>query len=166
MHCKAMSEIPWTGAVKLEHGPISDSGGKKGAGLGYNKEMLGLPVGVTTLNGPGELLRSVSGSFHKFVSCAHDICVTVADNVCKSRIKLLLIRSLLQLQTAYGMIDRDMAEKTWAMGDAFTMADCAAAPPLFYANKVLPFGDAATFDVRIRIRVRRWTPAEGLHAAI
>ena len=45
------------------------------------------------------------------------------------------------LQTALGMIDRDMAGKTWAMGDAFTMADCAAAPPLFYANKVLPFGD-------------------------
>jgi glutathione S-transferase len=44
-----------------------------------------------------------------------------------------------QLQTAYGMIDREMAAKTWAMGDAFTMADCAAAPALFYANKVLPF---------------------------
>ena len=56
-----------------------------------------------------------------------------------------------QLQTAYGMIDRDMATRTWAMGDAFTMADCAAAPPLFYANKMLPFGDthwnvAAYFD--------------------
>jgi glutathione S-transferase len=37
------------------------------------------------------------------------------------------------------MIDREMAAKTWAMGDAFTMADCAAAPALFYANKVLPF---------------------------
>ena len=27
------------------------------------------------------------------------------------------------------------------MGDIFTMADCAAAPALFYANLVLPFGD-------------------------
>ena len=27
------------------------------------------------------------------------------------------------------------------MGDAFTMADCAAAPALFYADKVLPFTD-------------------------
>lgn len=33
-----------------------------------------------------------------------------------------------QLHTAYGMIDGEMATKTWAMGDAFTMADCAAAP--------------------------------------
>jgi glutathione S-transferase len=43
--------------------------------------------------------------------------------------------------TALGMIDRDMANKTWAMGETFTMADCAAAPALFYADKVMPFGD-------------------------
>jgi len=44
------------------------------------------------------------------------------------------------LQTALGMIDHDMATKTWVMGDGFTMADCAAAPPLFYANMLMPFG--------------------------
>ena len=46
------------------------------------------------------------------------------------------------LTTAYAMIEHDMATRTWAMGDAFSMADCAAAPALFYANKVMPFGDA------------------------
>jgi glutathione S-transferase len=45
------------------------------------------------------------------------------------------------LQTACGMIDQEMATKTWAMGDAFSMADCAAAPSLFYANMVTPLGD-------------------------
>lgn len=45
------------------------------------------------------------------------------------------------LQTACGMIDQEMAAKTWAMGAAFSMADCAAAPALFYANLVMPFGD-------------------------
>jgi glutathione S-transferase len=45
------------------------------------------------------------------------------------------------LQTAYGMIDQEMGTKTWAMGDAFSMADCAAAPAMFYANLVMPFGD-------------------------
>ena len=44
------------------------------------------------------------------------------------------------LALAYGMIERDMAGKTWAMGEAFTLADCAAAPALYYANAVLPFG--------------------------
>jgi glutathione S-transferase len=39
------------------------------------------------------------------------------------------------------MVDREMAAKTWAIGDKFTMADCAAAPALFYANKVLLLGE-------------------------
>ena len=43
------------------------------------------------------------------------------------------------LQIAYGMIERDMAARTWAAGDAFSMADCAAAPALFYANQLMPF---------------------------
>ncbi len=45
------------------------------------------------------------------------------------------------LRTAYGMIEQGMDAKTWAMGDDFTMADCAAAPALAYADMVLPFGD-------------------------
>jgi glutathione S-transferase len=48
-----------------------------------------------------------------------------------------------QVRTAYDLIERDLdgktGVKTWAMGDTFTMADCAAAPALFYADKVLPF---------------------------
>ena len=46
-----------------------------------------------------------------------------------------------KLRLAYGMIDQDMASRTWAMGDDFTMADCAAAPALFYANSQVPFRD-------------------------
>ena len=45
------------------------------------------------------------------------------------------------LQVAYGMIDEAMKTKTWAMGDGFSMADCAAAPALFYADLVMPFAD-------------------------
>jgi glutathione S-transferase len=47
-----------------------------------------------------------------------------------------------QLLKSYGMIDAEMAATTWAMGDAFTLADCAAGPPLFFANKLIPFGDS------------------------
>jgi glutathione S-transferase len=46
-----------------------------------------------------------------------------------------------RLKASYGMIDQEMASRTWAMGEAFSLADCAAAPALFYANEVLPFGD-------------------------
>jgi glutathione S-transferase len=45
------------------------------------------------------------------------------------------------LRTAYGMLDREMATRTWAAGEAFSLADCAAAPALFYANWVMPFAE-------------------------
>ena len=45
------------------------------------------------------------------------------------------------LRTACGLIEERMATRTWAIGEAFTMADCAAAPALFYANKVIPLED-------------------------
>jgi glutathione S-transferase len=61
-----------------------------------------------------------------------------------------------RLRTSYDIIDREMAGKAWAMGDHFTLADCAACPSLFYADKVLPFGGthnnvAAYFD-RLKAR--------------
>jgi len=60
------------------------------------------------------------------------------------------------LHTACGMVDEDMAAKTWTMGDSFTMADCAAAPALFYADQVLQFEDryknAAAYLRRLRER--------------
>jgi glutathione S-transferase len=46
-----------------------------------------------------------------------------------------------RLRTSYAMIDREMAVRSWAMGEAFSLADCAAAPALFYANEVMPFGE-------------------------
>ena len=45
------------------------------------------------------------------------------------------------LATAYGMIDRHMASRTWVSGQHFSMADCAAAPALFYASTLQPFPD-------------------------
>jgi glutathione S-transferase len=43
------------------------------------------------------------------------------------------------LDTAYAMLDRRMADRTWVAGDDFSMADCAAMPPLFYADAVHPY---------------------------
>src|SRR5258706_14787117 len=37
------------------------------------------------------------------------------------------------------MIDQEMADKTWAMGDLFSMAAGAAAPALGYCRMVYPF---------------------------
>jgi glutathione S-transferase len=38
-------------------------------------------------------------------------------------------------RTALDMVESEMAAKTWAMGEQFTMADCAAAPALFFGNR-------------------------------
>lgn len=38
------------------------------------------------------------------------------------------------LDTIYRWLDQQMADKEWAAGDRFTLADCAAAPALFYAD--------------------------------
>ena len=42
-------------------------------------------------------------------------------------------------RTALDMLEQAIDGKRWAMGDAFTMSDCAAAPPLFYGNLQTPF---------------------------
>jgi len=44
-----------------------------------------------------------------------------------------------ELASAYALIETRMGEHTWAAGESFTMADCAAAPSLFYAAVVQPF---------------------------
>ncbi|OWO93236.1 glutathione S-transferase [Rhizobium esperanzae] len=43
------------------------------------------------------------------------------------------------LTTAYAMIEKQLGESPWITGDAFTMADCAAGPALFYAETLVPF---------------------------
>jgi glutathione S-transferase len=48
-----------------------------------------------------------------------------------------------QLATALAMVERDLAGKSWSMGEDFTLADCAAMPALYYADKVAPLGDTS-----------------------
>jgi glutathione S-transferase len=50
------------------------------------------------------------------------------------------------LKAAYEMIEPRLAGRTWAIGDAFTIADCAAAPGLFYASTLEPFGAFANLS--------------------
>lgn len=46
------------------------------------------------------------------------------------------------LDTAYRWLDGTMMRRTWAAGDDFTLADCAAAPSLFYADWAHPIGES------------------------
>lgn len=47
-----------------------------------------------------------------------------------------------RLDTAYGVLESALGTAGWAAGAVFTLADCAAAPALFYADKVHPIGPA------------------------
>jgi len=51
-----------------------------------------------------------------------------------------LSRMRTALDTIYDWLDVRLAGRTWACGDAFTLADCAAAPSLFYADWVHRIG--------------------------
>jgi len=61
-----------------------------------------------------------------------------------------------QLLTSYAMIEQQMDGGAWAMGGNFSLADCAAASPLFYGGMVVPFGDAnknlAAYFERLKAR--------------
>jgi glutathione S-transferase len=58
-----------------------------------------------------------------------------------------------QLKTALGMVEEDIGAN-WVMGEDFTMADCAAAPALFYADKVMPLEGARTKAYFERLKAR------------
>jgi glutathione S-transferase len=50
-----------------------------------------------------------------------------------------LINERTTLTTAYRTIDQHMASRIWVSGQDFSVADCAAAPALFYASTLQPF---------------------------
>ena len=47
-----------------------------------------------------------------------------------------------RLERAYAWLEGHLEGRTWAAGEAFTLADCAAAPSLFYADWTHPIGEA------------------------
>ena len=46
------------------------------------------------------------------------------------------------LDTSYRWLDKRMQGREWAAGENFSLADCAAAPALFYADWTHPIGNA------------------------
>jgi glutathione S-transferase len=48
------------------------------------------------------------------------------------------------LETSYTWLDGVLAKREWAAGDRFSLADCAAAPALFYADWVHPIDQSLT----------------------
>lgn len=57
-----------------------------------------------------------------------------------------MARERAALATAYGIVEARMAGREWIAADAFSMADCAAAPGLFYAATLVPLAAAGTLE--------------------
>ncbi len=78
-----------------------------------------------------------------------------------------------RMATALGMVESAMKDKPWANGAEFTMADCAAAPALFYADKIEPlaakYPNAAAYLERLKAAAVLRAGAEGgraIHAVL
>jgi glutathione S-transferase len=64
--------------------------------------------------------------------------------------------ALATIQTALGVLEPEMAGREWAMGEHFSLADCAAAPPLYFiTNHVRSFRDTHPNVTRYLERVQQ-----------
>lgn len=62
-------------------------------------------------------------------------------------------RARQRLHTAYDWLEANLGDGPWAAGDEFTLADCAAAPSLFYADWVEEIGSKRTRLAAYRARL-------------
>jgi len=69
---------------------------------------------------------------HVMNAAQHAVDGALTGDPAKARDGLALARE--KLERAYGWLEGRLARGAWAAGEAFTLADCAAAPALFYAD--------------------------------
>lgn len=62
-------------------------------------------------------------------------------------------KGLRQLRTTYDWLEKRLVGREWANGRDFSLADCAAAPALFYADWIEPIGDARPTLTAYRARL-------------
>jgi len=60
------------------------------------------------------------------------------------------------LDLAYGWLEQRLQGRTWAAGERLSLADCAAAPSLFYADWVHPIADEFPRVRAYRSRLLAW----------
>jgi glutathione S-transferase len=88
-------------------------------------------------------VRMLDRVFDNYVMTPMSRIVRDARRAAEDRSALTVAEARSQLDTIYGWLDARMASRHWAIGDTFTLADCAAAPSLLYADWAHPI--APTF---------------------
>lgn len=79
-------------------------------------------------------VRMLDRVFDNYVMTPQGKCVFDAIRPAEDRDAHGVAEARAMLDTAYAWLDGWMAGREWASGDAFSLADCAAAPSLFYAD--------------------------------
>lgn len=96
---------------------------------------------------PGDARQALDARFldrffdlHVMSPVQHAVGGALSGDADKAREALVHARDKLEL--GYAWAETQLPGRTWACGDAFTLADCAAAPSLFYADWVHRIGAA------------------------
>lgn len=101
-------------------------------------------------------VRTLDRFFDNYVMTPMQRIVFDAIRSPEARHPLSVAEAKALLDTAYGWLDGHLQGRVWAAGDGFSLADCAAAPALFYADWVHPidtaFGNVRAYRQRLLAR--------------
>ncbi|HYG87548.1 MAG TPA: glutathione S-transferase family protein [Azospirillum sp.] len=87
-------------------------------------------------------VRTMDRFFDNYVSTPQQKIVFDSIRPAEDRDRYGVAEARAMLDTAYRWLDDVMEGRDWAAGDAFSLADCAAAPALFYADWTHPISEA------------------------
>ncbi|MDD0843528.1 glutathione S-transferase family protein [Pseudomonas sp. Gutcm_11s] len=87
-------------------------------------------------------VRLMDRVFDNYISTPQQKCVFDALRQEGERDAYGVSEARRMLDTAYAWLEQRLQGRTWAAGDSFSLADCAAGPFLFYADWTQPIGEA------------------------
>jgi glutathione S-transferase len=79
-------------------------------------------------------VRMMDRIFDNYVMTPQGKCVVDVIRQPNERDAKGVVDAKAMLETIYAWLDKEMAGHDWAVGNEFTLADCAAGPSLFYAD--------------------------------
>jgi len=98
-------------------------------------------------------VRMLDRVFDNYVMTPQGKCVFDALREPQDRDPYGVAEARTMLETSYAWLDQRMADRQWAVGEAFSLADCAAAPSLFYADWTHRIGEQHVHLLAYRARL-------------
>ena len=129
----------WSTLWPLQRMPVLVDGGRTVVEASIIIEYLGLhhpgPVRLIPADASSALeVRSMDRFFDNYISTPQQKIVADSLREPAERDPRGVADAGRLLDTAYAWLDSVMADREWAAGESFSLADCAAAPFLFYAD--------------------------------